>query len=928
VKPVIAVAASVMCGRESEFHAITTAATQVHHGGRAMVVEGEPGIGKTTLLAAAAAWANSHGFRVLSCAGVQCQTTVGYAGVHELVHPILDLADALPTHQNTALLAALGLADHAPPSPLLIGVSVLGLLEEAAAAQPLMLLVDDAQWLDGSSLHVLTFIGRRLSTAPVMLLCTTRPKPDGEPARLVSLPRLQLGPVDEPTSMALLKAAVESCGEQSLSSATQRRLLCEAGGNPLAITELTKALLSHGGEAKLAPAAPLPTTRRIERAYEEQLATLPEPSRHLLALIAAGGHVAVAELIDAAHRIGLREIDLDPLERAGLVSIKDHTLQIRHPLIRSVAYQSAGPSRRSTFHRALADATHDPSRAVLHRSAAAYGPDESVAAELEDFAQQARSRGASAEAAVAWQRAAALSPSDESRIRRLVKAVEPAYQAGLTEEAISILAEVEPLTVDLDDLFDITFARFTLGVSTGRGAPTIADLLTLADRLVADPTTTPSEKYIRLLAAAAAQCRMHGLPEQDQAAVARRLQALAHTAEPRIDIALATIDETSYAQQFRRRSDRIHTAVVDDLTSVMSMGLAAESVSDLPTAQRCWDSAIRVARQMGAPAIECEALRGCARAQLVAGHLTEALISAQRAFTLASDAELPASIGAASALLARAHAWRGDIEAAQRALRIAHDHMPTDTPLLWRDDLAWATGALALCTHDYDTAFTELAKMTHDRSSRRWAIGDLTEAAVAGGHCTRITSTLDTIDREATTLGPSHVVMLLQRSRGQLAGTHHGAEHHYQAALADSHAQHLAPLEYARTQAIYGQWLRRKRRIVDARVHLAAALRTFDTRGAQEWAQRTRTELRAAGVQLPQLGSENHSAHDELTPQELHIARLAASGLTNRQIADHIYVSHRTVAAHLYKIFPKLGITSRNQLRDRIEPEGPAVTDG
>lgn len=909
-----------MIGRDDEMSALTAIAAEISHLGRALVIEGEAGIGKTTLLTAVADWAARHGFGVLTSAGVQCQTKVGYAGIHELIHPILGHVDALPTHQRTALLAALGLAHDEPPDPLLIGVAMLGLIEEAAAHQPLVLTVDDAQWLDGSSLHVLTFVGRRLANAPVLLLCATRPDIDGEPARLLSLSRFPLGPLDEATSEALLNtAAAEQASDAGLSELARRRVMDEAGGNPLAIAELTKAILRSGERGGLSATAPLPTTRHIERVILEQLDTIPEPSRQLLALISAGDSTSLVELVDAARLVQLSDHDLDPLERADLVTVADGTIRVRHPLIRSVAYSAASLSQRAAFHRALADASDDPVRATWQRAAAAYGPDEDIAHELEVVAHQAQRRSANSEAASAWRRAAALSTSPACRVRRLVGALGPAWRAGLTAEAIDIIDEAEPLAIAVADRFQLAFTRYSLGISAGVTPPSIPSLVNLADRLQ-DTPEDHREFVFRLLAGAAAQCRMHGLPEVDRHLVAERLHDLEQLNHPTVEVALTTIEDTKYARQFRANAAQLFERVDNDLTGLMSMGLAAESVSDLATAERCWIDAVRVARDNGSPAIECEAQRGAARAQLIAGHLHEATVSAQSAFRIASDCDLPISAGAAAAVLARAHVWRGEIRSAQQALSTARRNLPVDTPLMWLDDLAWAGGLLALTTHDHDTAFTELSQMTRDRGSRRWALADLTEAAVNSHHAQMIGELIDEIASDAVILGSSHLTMLINRSRALLAG-HHGsadAEHHFTAALKDVDAATQAPLEYARTRLSFGEWLRRQRRIVDARSQLSAALRTFESLGAQPYAQRTRAELRAAGVQLPGQVATTPDLDAELTPQELQIARLAASGLSNRQIADQIYLSHRTVAAHLYKLFPKLGITSRNQLRDAL----------
>lgn len=912
-----------MIGRTAELGEMIDLASTVARQGRALVVEGEAGIGKTTLLDAVGEALAGNDFTVLSCAGVQCQRNVGYAAVHELVHPILGHADALPLHQRAALLAAFGLAEHAVPDPLLIGVAMLGLIEEAASHRPLLLIVDDAQWLDGSSLHVLTFVGRRLMGSPVMLLCAARPRLDGEPARLVSLARLPLGPVDEVTARTLMSEAVRDAAEgRQLTELTQRRILDEAGGNPLAIIELSKAVVTDGGDDPTLGTTPLPTTRRIERVFLEQLDAIDEAGRQWLALISASSNAPMTEVIAAAQHLRLDERHLDPLERTGLISVSQGRFQVRHPLLRSVAYRAAALSQRSSFHRALAAVTCDPVRSAWQHAAATYGPDEVIAAELENAAERAQRRGAHVEATTAFRRAAVLSPEQDDRLRRLVRAVEPAGRGGLTAESIDILDEAEPLAHrldDLDQLGSLAVARFRLGVIAGVGAPSVPDLVALADRFADDDDVARRRTHVHILAVAAAQCCLHGLPLGECDQVIRRLNSLGQADSPAVEIALATVDDLTHARRFRASAPALLDRIGRDTTALMSMGLAATSVADIVTARHCWAGAVRAARDASSPALECEALRGLTQTLILGGQLDEAMASGQRAVQLATDTDMAISAGAAAALLARAQVWRGETRLAQQSLAESRRNLPTDAPLPWLNDLAWASGLLALSTHDHHDAFTELSKLGSHRHARRWAIADLTEAAVASQHIEAIAETVEAVASDASNLGSAHLSMLVHRSRALLAGSSLDAEARFHCALADPDAAAQAPLEFARTQLCFGEWLRRQRRIVDARVQLAGALSTFESLEAAPWAQRTRTELRAAGVQIRGQVTVPADAAAELTPQELEIARLAATGMSNRQIADQIYVSHRTVAAHLYKVFPKLGITSRHQLRDVLD---------
>lgn len=433
-----------MIGRSAEVAVLTEALAGVGDAGTALVVDGEAGIGKSTLLSTAGDWAEHNGYAQLRCSGLQTQTEVGFAGVHELIHPLLTHADKLPRRHRNALMTAFGLEDGITTDRLLVSLAVLGLLEEAATRRRVVLVVDDVQWLDPSSLDVLAFVARRLTNAPLLMLCAERTTVGGPVPQLHGLPRLTLGPLPPADAAELLTQTLRT-GTHAVDVHLRQRILEQANGNPLAVIELTAALGERGSETIIFAGEPLPTSRRVERAFLTQLDSLPRDSRTLLLLISAGDG-SLTEISSAATALGLDFGEhLAPMEQSSLVNVGGGRIQVRHPLIRSTVYGAATLATRATVHLALAGAAADSTRAAWHRAEAAFGPDEPVAADLERAAEHARARGAGPESAAALRRAAALSPEAAQRVRRLAAAAEVARSSGLTAEAISILSEAEPL---------------------------------------------------------------------------------------------------------------------------------------------------------------------------------------------------------------------------------------------------------------------------------------------------------------------------------------------------------------------------------------------------------------------------------------------------------------------------------------------------
>ena len=901
----------MIVGRATELAVVTESLAAVSTRGAALVVDGDAGIGKSTLLDAATRWANANGYGRLGCSGLQSHTEIGFAGLHELVHPLLAQSSALPPRQKSALLTAFGLEDGPAPDRLLVSLAVLGLLEEAASRRRLLLVVDDAQWLDQSTLDVLTFVARRLTNAPLMMLCAARTDLDGSTPPLDGLPRLSLGPLPRDQAAELLAETLTTAA-RDLDAYARRRVLEQADGNPLAVIELAATLGEYGTDAALFAGEPLPTSRRVERAFLTQLHAVSEESRLLLLLISASDGT-VAEIDSAAEHLELNLAEhLAPLEASGLITLRGGTIRVRHPLIRSAVYGAAQLSSRSTVHRALAAAVTDPTSAAWHRAEASFGPDEDVAADLERAAGRARARGAGAEATAAFRRAAMLTPGLDRRVERLAAAANVARSSGLIEEAIRILQEAQPLADPGATGTELAITRFILNATAAIPGQNANELLALAGKQVdGDP------RQRELLWAAAIECRMHGLPEDSRLDVVAAIRRADDSSDPLLTIGMALVDDVGHGARIRARLPQLIAAVENRPLVLLSLGMAAEAVSDRDSALRCYRHVQRQARVSGSPADECEGLRGEANILLTQGRIRVAATSSENALRMAEAMNLPMTSGSAAAILSRALAWQGQLDRARHTLDRARHWLARDPTMLWHDDVHWAAGFAALSEANHAEALGHLMKMSLHRTSTRWAIADLAEAAAGCGEAEAVRSLVTATQEQAKALDVQS--FLVHRAHALVARRNSEAEDHFTASVAAARGP-AADLEVARTHLLYGEWLRRRRRIVDARAHLSVAFTAFDTAGTTPFANRAASELRAAGVAASPSQAASGAA-GILTSQELQIAQLAASGLTNREIADRIYLSHRTVAAHLYKVFPKLGITRRNQLHGALGAE-------
>ena len=905
-----------MARLREKLDAIVAGATSASEG-HAVLLTGEAGIGKTTLLDQFASVAHDAGFGQLRCSGVEQEADIGFSGLHELLQPALNRVDLLPPQQRATLMAVFGLDSgetltaQRPPDRLLINTASLALLEEMSAEQPMLILVEDLQWLDASSTAVLTFLIRRLAHTRTLLLGTLR---TGEAPMQqwlnLGMDHLALGALSGQESAILLDELKQPLDEQ-----TRALFLEEADGNPLALVDLSGIAESVQWQSEGVLPVRLPLPQRLERLFLRQVEKLPELSQRFLLLAAAQKDPQLSEVVQAGEQLGLFHADLDPAETAGLIDMDGERIRFRHPLVRSAIYGAAPSSSRMQAHLALAAAVQDPVRAAWHKAAATRTPDEDVAAELATAGEIARARGALIEAAAAYERAAALSPGPRATLERTVQAAELAWLAGRPVSAAALADQARPLLEDprRQPALAVRAAvtRWRLSAGYGHWLERITDLVDVADRLGGpDGTEHPVERVSALVAAAAGAYILQ-LPEELRRRVHIALGALqlpmARAADQQIGLIM--LDPLRYAQQWRGRLD----AITETVSAPNRLAWAAEAIHDLPVMNRLWDIAVERTHYSREVSEECLALHGRALARVVSGDLLDACIDANLAERIAFEAQSPIIGAAGMVAAALAYTHRGDLPAAAAALQQAASVIdPTPVGRL-HAELHWAGGLLALLEGRHWDAWVHLRQTTSHPVVNSWAIADLTEAAVRVGKGPTVAPLLEEIARANASFRSPHLSLLAERSRALLAGDKEAEALFVRSAEYGHHAD--APVESARTQLMYGEWLRRQGRAAEAQEQLTRAWRTFIHTSARSWAARADAELRAAGVTL----SHDHESDlgtyvSTLTAQELQIAQLASTGMTDKEIADRVYLSHRTVSRYLQRVFAKLGIMSRAHL--------------
>jgi len=949
-----------LLGRADELEILRRLIADVRNGrSGVVVVRGEPGIGKTELLRALVAGA--AGFRVCRATGVESEMELAYAGLHQLCAPLLGWLGSLAEPQRRGLSVAFGLESHDGDAPdqFLVALAALGLMAEASEEQPLLCVVDDAQWLDQASAQVLGFVGRRLLAESIALVFADRtpealpdpPKtlpdplkalpdplkalpdppeappdplkappdtPKARPDPLAGLPELRLGGLGAAAARTLLATA----GAGPLDERVRARIIEETGGNPLALLELGRGL----GVGELAGGFALPDVgdlpRRIEDQYLERLGALPAEARQMVLLVAADPVGDLALILRAAEGLGLNIGVLEVAAETGLLDVGPN-VRFRHPLVRSAVYRAAAAADRRAVHDALAAATDplsDPDRRAWHRAHAAAGPDEAVAGELISSAGRALRRGGIAASAAFWERAVALTPDAAERAARALTAAEAKYAAGdfLAAQALLVTAEVGPLPELGQARIQRMRAQIAFALRRGADAPPL--LLRAAQRLQDLDHELARRTYIEAMVAAIYAGRL--VRGADPAEVPRAARLAAYGPEeahplPHAQLLLRGL-AVRLTDGYRAAAPLLKEALARYRAQPLELDWLSASYNIV--AMDLWDDEawfeladgqVRLARTSGTLSWLPFGLDYLAELYIQAGELSQA------AALLAEGERIDPGIRAAtlpyvSLLLA---AWRGDAPAADELARA-----------LARGAVDRGEGA-ALTYADYATAILgnglghyELAADAAQRASAAeeivispWALYELTEAAARSNQHERAAEAADRLAEIAEASGTRWARGAAARSRA-LVASGPAAEEAYREAIELLEQTRMAT-HAARARLSYGEWLRRQNRRVDARSQLRLAFDALGALDVQAFAERARRELLATGEKVR---TRHQDPGAELTPQEREIARLARDGQTNAEIGTQLFIGARTVEWHLRKVFTKLDIGSRRELDDAL----------
>ncbi len=915
-----------LIGRDEDLDRLMEGIADGRNRAAGVVVTGPAGVGKTALIQTAVA--RVDGFQVLQTTGIEVQSELPFAGLHQLLAPVLTAISGLPQRQRAVLRSAFALGPPVPHDAFAVAASALGLLGATAESGPLLIAVDDAQWMDAGSLDAIMFAFRRLRDQAVALVIATRPDA-GWPGSCGDLVEISLEPLDAESARAL----VIDRGASALDGETIDQVVALAAGIPLALIELVRA-----GSTRV----PRPTDRSdasdrlsdrlMNRLFGRRIDGLSTPPR-LAALIAALDEPTEQDaFLRAARSVGAAASAWAELEGAAIVRIGDGRVDFTHPLLRRAVLRSASPDMHRTAHLALALAMEergDAARAVMHRAAGTIGNDESLALALERAAGQHRDRAGHVAAARALVESARLSPKAADRARRLLLAADDARRGGEWEHAQQLCGEARRGSPDgpmraRADLIEghIEARRGSTDAALRRyqrvadeAAPTAPDLAALALTYASSACAVVGDVTGAVRAARrASEIGRAQVSDETRIAIAESLgSALALSGE--IATARVLLDEA--ASWYERRLQRVGAEFVAE--PLMWLG-------EFARARRLLDDLEADARSLGAPGLLIQTLGLRADLRYRTGEWSAALSDAREAAGLARDTGQNVLLAYPLAILSLLEGVTGHADAARDAAARARESARHHGLRVVDESVAFALGTLELLAGNPDAALVELepvaaAVATSGRiqpAMSLWA-PELVEALIAAERRAAADSLLDGLDAEAERTDGAWARGVVARYRGLLS-EHDEFDDTFAEAISAHEASHM-PFELARTRLCYGQRLRRAGRRIDARAQLRGALATFETLRAIDWFARAERELASTGAHLRRTPD---SDRDELTPQELQVARLIAGGATNREVAADLFLSPKTIETHLTRIYRKLGVRSRSELAMWLATSGMA----
>lgn len=872
----------------------------------ALVLHGDPGVGKTALVEHA--MASADGFLVLHALGVETESDVPFSGLDALLRPVLELLDVIPATQSLALRGALGL-DETGTDSLAAYAGTLSVLAAAAERQHVLVAIDDAHWLDRASADALTFTARRVAGEGIGLIFATR-SDTGQRFIASGLDVMEVHSLAGSDALALLRARWGDV----LGPGVARHLADATGGNPLALLEVP-GLLSDRQRAGLDPLGdPLPITDSIEQSVQARLRALSLETRRAVLFAAAGAPPA---MLPAGAR--------DAAEKVGLLHVREGTVRFQHPLVRAAVYRSATLDERRSAHHEIADtlaAPDEADRRAWHLAAGADRPDEAVAAALESAASRAHARAGFAAQTQALVRAAELSEGDEPRGRRLHAAATAAYWAGDSALAMNLAEQALPLATE--PLLHAAVMHRLAIIADWHGQ--------WRDRIVSSETLELEAARIEPLDPPRAvgllgvilQRRFQALETREALDLAERRLAICEPLGGERHLrALQDLARATGLRGEAGRCARLCDEILDRESSGPSLGFATNIAEPLlwleryDECRRLLMASVQEARNQGNMVRLMFELTNLALLDLRTGHFTRATAAASEVADLARETDNDYLLACNLAVLARLAGSRGDVATSTEHARRASEIADRLADRLIGAEVAMALAESALAEGRAATAIAHLEELRRladenevDEPSVLPFSADLVEAYARTGHEAHARAELGQLERQAKVTGRRWALAAAARCRGYL-GPADALDEHFGEALALHEAAGWSPFQRARTQLLYGERLRRARRRVDARRQLRAAIETFDQLGAARWSERARTELEATGETIAR---RDETAPEKLTPQELQIALQVAEGRRNREVAEALFLSPKTVEFHLTRVYRKLDLNSRAEL--------------